>query len=96
MHLKEDLVSNTYKKDMIMSNYAVFSLTEIDKINFSEVLETSVDTLRKNTDNTKSFFKWNGEQPSFTSTLETFEGPYTNSEILNILSGDEWNYDDEE
>jgi hypothetical protein len=76
-----------------MSTYAVFSLTEIDKINFSEVLETSMDTLRKNTDNTKSFFKWNGDQPSFTSTLETFEGPYTNSEILNILSGDEWNYE---
>ena len=36
-----------------MSTYAVFSLTEIDKINFSEVLETSVDTLRRNTDNTK-------------------------------------------
>ena len=79
-----------------MSTYAVFSLTEIDKINFSEVLETSVDTLRRNTDNTKSFFKWNGDQPSFTSTLETFEGPYTHSEILNILSGDEWNYDEDD
>ena len=78
-----------------MNNYALVSLKEIDKINFFEVSETSAETNRKNTNNTKSFFKWSGDQPSFISTLETFEGPYTHSEILNILSGDEW-IDDEE
>ena len=70
--------------------YAIFSLTEIDKIDFSQVLETSADTLRTSTDNTKSFIKWDGEQPAFVSTLETLEGPYTYSEILDILSTPEW------
>ena len=71
-------------------NFAIFSLTEIDKINFTQVLETSADTLRKSVDDTKSFVKWDGEQPEFVSTLETLEGPYTYTEILEILSGPEW------
>ena len=70
--------------------YAIFSLTEIDKIDFSLVCETSVDTLRKSVDETKSFIKWDGEQPTFVSTLETLEGPYTHAEILDILSTPEW------
>lgn len=71
-------------------NFVVFSLTEIEKIDFTQVLETSADTLRKSVDGTKSFVKWDGEQPEFVSTLETLEGPYTYDEILEILSGPEW------
>ena len=70
--------------------YAIFSLTEIDKIDFSLVCETSADTLRKSVDETRSFIKWDGEQPAFVSTLETLEGPYSYSEILDILSTSEW------
>ena len=70
--------------------YSIFSLTEIDKIDFSLVCETSADTIRTSIDNTKSFIKWDGEQPAFVSTLETLEGPYTYTEILDILSTPEW------
>jgi hypothetical protein len=71
-------------------NFAIFSLTEIDKIDFSLVRETSADTLRKSVDETKTFVKWDGEQPEFVSELTTLEGPYTYTEILEILSGEEW------
>jgi len=71
-------------------NFAIFSLTEIDKIDFTQVLETSADTLRKSVDETKSFVKWDGEQPEFVSELTTLEGPYTYTEILDILSTPEW------
>jgi len=97
-------------------NFAIFSLTEIDKIDFTQVLETSADTLRKSVDGTKSFIKWDQGQydptpyeiinaetneiqiitpnppspPSFIAELETLEGPYTYTEILEILSGPEW------
>ena len=70
--------------------YAIFSLTELNKIDFSLVCETSADTLRKSVDETKSFIKWDGDQPEFVNTLETLEGPYTYTEILDILSGEEW------
>jgi hypothetical protein len=71
-------------------NFAIFSLTEIEKIDFSQVLETSAETLRRNTEETKSFIKWDGEQPEFVSTLETLEGPYTYEEMVSILGGEEW------
>ena len=71
-------------------NFAIFSLTEIDKIDFTQVLETSADTLRKSVDESKTFVKWDGEQPEFVSELTTFEGPYTYTEILDILSTPEW------
>ena len=72
-------------------NFAIFSLTEIDKIDFTQVLETSADTLRVSTDGSKSFVKWDGGvAPEFVSELTTLEGPYTYTEILDILSGAEW------
>jgi hypothetical protein len=71
-------------------NFAIFSTTEIDKIDFNLVLETSVDTLRKSVDETKTFVKWDGEAPEFVSELTTLEGPYTYEEILDILSTPEW------
>ena len=71
-------------------NFAIFSTTEIDQIDFSLVLETSADTLRKSVDETKTFVKWDGEQPDFVSELTTLEGPYTYTEILDILSTPEW------
>ena len=70
--------------------FAIFSITELNKIDFSMVLETSAETLRRNIEETKSFVKWEGEAPEFVSTLETLEGPYTYEEILEILSGEEW------
>jgi len=70
--------------------FAIFSTTEIDKVDFSLVRETSADTLRKSVDESKTFVKWDGEQPEFVSTLTTLEGTYTYTEILEILSGEEW------
>jgi len=72
-------------------NFAIFSLTEIDKIDFTQVLETSAETLRRSVDETKTFVKWDGGvAPDFVSTLTTLEGLYTYTEILEILSGEEW------
>ena len=71
-------------------NFAIFSLTELNKIDFSMVLETSAETLRRNIEETKSFVKWDGEAPEFVSTLETLEGPYAYEEMLEILKGEEW------
>jgi len=70
--------------------FAIFSTTEIDKVDFSLVGETSADTLRKSVNETKTFVKWDGEQPEFVSELTTLEGTYTYTEILEILSTPEW------
>ena len=71
--------------------FAIFSTTELDQVDFNEVLETSMDTVRKSVDESKTFVKWDGETiPPSIQALTTLEGPYTYSEILEILSTPEW------
>lgn len=71
-------------------NYLIIPITEVSKVDFSLVCETSADTLRKSVDETKTFIKWDGEAPAFIVDLVGTEGPYTYAEILEILSGTEW------
>ena len=68
----------------------IFNIAEIDQIDFSQVLETSKDTVRKSVDGTKTFVKWDGTMPTCVSNLTTKEGPYTYEEILTILATLEW------
>jgi hypothetical protein len=70
--------------------YLIFPVSELSKVDFSQVLETSVDTVRKSVDETKTFVKWNGDTPAFVATMTGTEGPYTHAEILDILSTSEW------
>jgi hypothetical protein len=71
-------------------NFMIFSVTELDQINFTQVLETSIDTIRKSTNETKTFVKWDGSIPECVNNLTTKEGPYTYDEILQILNTPEW------
>jgi hypothetical protein len=71
--------------------FMIFSVTELDQIDFTQVLETSAETVRKSVDGTKTFVKWNGvDIPSSVAGLTTKEGPYTYDEILAILATPEW------
>lgn len=71
--------------------YMIFNFSELNKINFNEVLETNINTVRKSIDQTKTFVKWVGNTiPSSVQELTTYEGPYTHSEMLDILSTSEW------
>ena len=70
--------------------YVIFNVSELNTIDFNEVLETSIDTVRKSVDETKTFVKFEGAMPPSVSALTTKEGPYTHSEILAILATSEW------
>ena len=71
--------------------FMIFNVTELDQIDFTQVLETSIDTVRKSVDETKTFVKWDGITiPSSVDSLTTKEGPYTYEEILTILTTPEW------
>jgi hypothetical protein len=72
--------------------FMIFDVTELPTINFNEVNETSIDTVRKSIDGTKTFVKWDGSQiPSSVAALETKEGPYTYNEMIEILAMSIWN-----
>ena len=70
--------------------FMIFNVSELDTIDFTQVHETSADTVRKSIDGTRTFVKWDGETPSSVAALTTAEGPYTYDEILEILAGPEW------
>jgi hypothetical protein len=72
------------------NKYLIFSVDELTLINFDEVLETSINTVRKSIDGTKTFVNWIGDTPSFVDNLTTKEGPYTYDEIMKILNTDFW------
>ena len=71
-------------------NYLIIQSSELSKVDFSQVLETSASTVRKSIDETKTFIKWDGDTPSFVSNLTSTEGPYTHSQITTILDTDAW------
>ena len=71
--------------------YVIFNVSELDKIDFNEVQETSVDTIRKSVDETLTFVKYDGdEMPPSVLSLTTKQGPYTQTEILEIINTPEW------
>jgi hypothetical protein len=77
-------------QDYTQREFMIFSVTELDQIDFTQVCETSIDTVRKSLDGTKTFVKWEGATPECVANLTTKEGPYTYDEILVILSTPEW------
>ena len=67
--------------------YVIINADEVDSVNFSQVDETSADTIRYSVDGTKTFVKFDTDNtPSFLDGKDT----YTHSEILAILATDEW------
>jgi hypothetical protein len=71
--------------------FMVFNVSELGLIDFTQVCESSVDSIRKSVDNTKTFVKWDSvEIPSSVQILTTKEGPFSYDEILIILQGPEW------
>lgn len=72
-------------------NYMIFNMSEAGQIDFTQVLETSADTLRLSVNGSKSFVKWEGGVvPSSIDALTTKDGPYTHAAMLTILSSAEW------
>ena len=72
-------------------HYVIFDATETGSIDFTEVKETSIHTLRLSVSGSQTFVKYEGEtMPTSVSSLTTKEGPYSHTEILNILTGSEW------
>ena len=66
--------------------YVIISKDEVANVDFSQVKETSANTLRYSLDGAQTFVKFEGDTPSFLNG----KTQYTNSEILTILRGSDW------
>jgi hypothetical protein len=70
--------------------FVIFNVTELNKINFNQVFETDINTVRKSIDETKTFVKYDMPMPSSVATLTSKSQEYTYDEILDILATPEW------
>jgi len=66
--------------------YVILNAADVILIDFSQVHETSENTLRYSLDNSQTFVKFEGDTPSFLNGKTA----YTHSEILAILAGTDW------
>ena len=66
--------------------YVIIEAGDVSSVDFSQVLETSASTLRYNNDETKTFVKYEGSQPSFLNGKTT----YTHAEMLVELGKEDW------
>jgi hypothetical protein len=70
--------------------FIIFNVDELSIIDFTQIHETSINTMRKSVDKSKTFVKWDGEMPESVMNLITKEGPYTYEEMISILDTPEW------
>jgi hypothetical protein len=72
--------------------YVTLSVTEIDKLDFSQIQQTSAETLRLSLDGTKTIVKWYTVDgvPSCILSLTT-KSPYMNhDEALALMATSAW------
>ena len=69
------------------TTYVILEETEVSSINFNEIIEDTIDTLRYSEDGTKTIVKFKGTTPDFLDG----KTQYTHEEILIIVGTSEWN-----
>ena len=70
--------------------FVIFNVSELGTIDFNQVFETAIDTVRKSVDETQTFVKYDMPQPSSVAALTTKSQEYTYDEFLTVLAGPEW------
>tara|TARA_Y100000592_G_scaffold28506_1_gene45323 strand:+ start:18353 stop:18619 length:267 start_codon:yes stop_codon:yes gene_type:complete len=70
-------------------HYVIISVSDLGLIDFDQVLETSISTVRKSVDETLTFVKYEGDMPSSVAACTTKSQEYSHSEILAILNAND-------
>jgi len=71
--------------------FVILPATEVNQIDFNEVMETSIETMRYTVDGTQTFVKYEGVMPSSISSIQGKSQEYGYEDFLTILSQPEWN-----
>lgn len=76
--------------------YVIISSSEAPLIDFNQVFEDDISTLRRSLDNLQTVVKYNGTQPSSISSLTSKSQEYIHTEISSIMTGSNWQPEEEE
>jgi len=66
--------------------YTIQPISDLDKIDFTQIIQDSEETIRYNFDKSLFIISWTGDTPDFQSTM-TNNIIYNSSEINNIVEG---------
>jgi hypothetical protein len=83
---------------MNTNTYVIANTSELNNIDYSQVSQTSAETVRKSIDLTKFILKYDGGKPSTIQSLEdndkliSYDGKkyFSHPQILNIVKDVEW------
>lgn len=74
--------------------YIIILTSELDLVDFTELVETNKNTVRKSNDGNKVVLGWDEieypDTPSFINELTYYEGPFYNLEIFEVVNGPGW------
>lgn len=75
-----------------MKTYITISISQLDNLDFSQIVETSKDTIRKSIDGTEFTAKWIGAMPDTISSIPESDRSaiMTHAEALELMSTAEW------
>ena len=66
--------------------WIIINVSDITQEMISSAIQTSINSLRKTTDGTKTILKWDGDTPACFDGITT----YNHSEILTELAKSDW------
>jgi hypothetical protein len=67
--------------------YVIIPASEVASIDFSQVLESSAETMRYSLDGSQTFIKYRGTRPSF---LDEDDVELSHTEIMEVLNHEDW------
>lgn len=71
-------------------HYVVISSGDAALVDFNEVMETSINTLRYSVDGTLTFVKYEGDMPASVAACSSKSQEYGYEEFLELLSSEVW------
>ena len=70
-------------------HYVIISASDVPNIDFTQVMETSAETLRFSVDGTLTFVKYEGAMPASVTACPSKSQEYSHAEILAILNNED-------
>ena len=70
-------------------HWVIISASDVSNIDFTQVMETSADTMRFSVDGTLTFVKYEGDMPSSVTACSSKSQEYSHDEILAILNAND-------
>jgi len=72
-----------------MRTYVIVNVTDLELLDYGQLMTTSIETTMRNVNNDKAVVKYQGAMPSTIAELVD-KTLYDHTEILSILQTDEW------